>query len=126
MEELEIEALRIQKVLNANRLKNKEANRKDSEYLERFQAVTNKLNAYLNKNFYQALCNLKADRSNCVADFLEGYNIKDRTEAGAEDEGGDNGDGDDQLQAEIIGQQFLLQQSAMDSNSEVPLAGSVT
>lgn len=77
MEELEEEAVRLNKQLNAARLKNKEISQTDLQYLEQFQAITNKMNIYLNQNFFQVLCNLKADRSSCVAEFMEAIYIQE-------------------------------------------------
>ena len=53
------------------------------------------MNAYLNKSFFQVLCNLKMDRSNSVTDYLEGIHIKDDIEAALDEELDDEaGDGD--------------------------------
>ena len=35
------------------------------------------MNVYLNRNFFQILQNLKADKSNCVTEFLEGIHVSE-------------------------------------------------
>lgn len=77
MEELETEALRIQKQLNALRLKGREISKKDLHYLEKFQELTNKLNGYLNRQLFFVVRNLKNDKSFCVAEFMEGIEINE-------------------------------------------------
>ena len=59
MEELEQEAQRIQKQVNALRLKDKEVNESDLRYLTKYRAIRDEIGLYLNKNFFQLIVNLK-------------------------------------------------------------------
>lgn len=68
--------------------------------------IATKVNQYLNDNFFVVLSNLKNDKSNCVADFLECIWIKDDIEAALDeelDDDNEDADGEYRSKTETIG-----------------------